>query len=152
MKDYQRLRRDESSRLSLTWNLHREISKLNYRVHTDAIKDNLFLPDLTQAQIMYKYASEADMLNVAVFGMTAKQWRENNPGKKGNIRDHADLNQLLVLANMESYNAILIEQGKPMPERLVLIREHAVKQLRTLAQVSMDNMPQLPGGAENDEE
>ncbi len=152
MKDYQRLRRDENSRLSLNWNLNREIAKLNYRVHTDAIKDNLLPPDLTQAQITYKYASEADMLNVAVFGMTAKQWRENNPGKKGNIRDHANLNQLLVLANMESYNAILIEQGMQMSERLVLIREHAVKQLQTLARVSIDNLPKLPGGDSNDEE
>ena len=152
MKDYQRLRCDERSRILLTWNLHREIAKLNYRFHTDAIKDNLFLPDLTQAQIMYKYASEADMLNVAVFGMTAKQWRENNPGKNGNIRDHADLNQLLVLANMESCNAILIEQGKPMSERLVLLREHAVKQLQTLAQVSLDNLPKLSGEDGNDEE
>lgn len=152
MKDYQRLRRDENSRLSLNWNLNREIAKLNYRVHTDAIKDNLIPPDLTQAQITYKYASEADMLNVAIFGMTAKQWRENNPGKKGNLRDHANLNQLLVLANMESYNAILIEQGMQMSERLVLIREHAVKQLQTLARVSMDNLPKLPGGDSNDEE
>ncbi len=83
------------------------------------------------------------MLNVAVFGMTAKQWRENNPGKKGNIRDNANLNQLLVLANMESYNAILIEQGMEMSKRLVHIREHAVKQMRTLAQVSIDNLPKI---------
>ncbi len=143
MKDYRRLKRDENSRLSLNWNLNREISKLNYRVHTDAIKDNLIPPELTPAQISYKYASEADMLNVAVFGMTAKQWRENNPDKKGNIRDNANLNQLLVLANMESYNAILIEQGMEMSRRLVHIREHAVKQMRTLAQVSIDNLPKI---------
>ena len=143
MKDYRRLKRDENSRLSLNWNLNREISKLNYRVHTDAIKDNLIPPELTPAQISYKYASEADMLNVAVFGMTAKQWRENNPDKKGNIRDNANLNQLLVLANMESYNAILIEQGMEMSRRLVHIREHAVKQIRTLAQVSIDNLPKI---------
>ncbi len=143
MKDYQRLKSDENSRLSLSWNLNREIAKLNYRVHTDAIKENLLPPDLTQAQIIFKYASEADMLNVAVFGMTARQWRENNPKEKGNLRDKADLNQLLVLANMESYNAILIEQGKQMSERLVLIREQAVKQLRTLAQVSINNLPDL---------
>ena len=143
MKDYQRLKSDENSRLSLSWNLNREIAKLNYRVHTDAIKENLLPPDLTQAQIIFKYASEADMLNVAVFGLTARQWRENNPKEKGNLRDKADLNQLLVLANMESYNAILIEQGKQMSERLVLIREQAVKQLRTLAQVSINNLPDL---------
>ena len=145
MKDYQRLRRDESSRLSLAWNLNREIAKLNYRIHTDAIKDNLIPPVLTQEQISYRYASEADMLNVAVFGMTAKQWCENTPDKKGNIRDHANLNQLLVLANMESYNAILIEQGMEMSERLVLIRQHAVKQIQTLAQVSIDNLPKIAG-------
>lgn len=147
MKDYQRLRRDESSRLSLAWNLHREIAKLNYRVHTDAIKDNLIPPELTQTQISYKYASEADMLNVALFGKTAKDWRDENPDKNGNMRDYATLNQLLVLANMESYNAILIEQGKQMSERLVLIREQAVKQLQTLDQVSLDNLPKLPEGA-----
>ena len=146
MKDYQRLKRDENSRLSLSWNLHREISKLNYRVHTDAIKENLLPPELTQAQISYKYASEADMLNVAVFGMTAKQWRDKHPGNKCNIRDQAELNQLLIMSNMESYNAILIEQGKSMSERLILIREHALRQLQTLAQISMDNLPRLLGG------
>ena len=151
MKDYQRLRRDESSRLSLAWNLHREIAKLNYRVHTDAIKDNLIPPELTQTQISYKYASEADMLNVALFGKTAKDWRDENPDKNGNMRDYATLNQLLVLANMESYNAILIEQGKQMSERLVLIREQAVKQLQTLDQVSLDNLPKLPEGDSNEE-
>ena len=151
MKDYQRLRRDESSRLSLAWNLHREVAKLNYRVHTDAIKDNLIPPELTQTQISYKYASEADMLNVALFGKTAKDWRDENPDKNGNMRDYATLNQLLVLANMESYNAILIEQGKQMSERLVLIREQAVKQLQTLDQVSLDNLPKLPEGDSNEE-
>ena len=151
MKDYQRLRRDESSRLSLAWNLHREIAKLNYRVHTDAIKDNLIPPELTPTQISYKYASEADMLNVALFGKTAKEWRDENPDKHGNMRDYATLNQLLVLANMESYNAILIEQVKQMSERLVLIREQAVKQLQTLDQVSLDNLPKLPGGDNNEE-
>lgn len=108
VKDYQRLRHDENSRLSLNWNLNREIAKLNYRIHTDAIKDNLIPPELTPQQISYKYASEADVLNVALFGKTAKQWREENPSRKGNMRDYADLNQLLVLANMESYNAILL--------------------------------------------
>ena len=144
MKDYQRLRRDESSRLSLAWNLHREIAKLNYHVHTDAIKDNLIPSELTPAQISYKYASEADMLNVALFGKTSKEWRDKNPDVIGNMRDQATLNQLLVLANMESYNAILIEQGKQMSERLVLIREQAVKQLQTLDQLRIDNLPGLP--------
>ena len=146
IKDYQRLKSDENSRLSLNWNLNREIAKLNYRIHTDAIKDNLIPPELTPEQISYKYANEADLLNVALFGKTAKQWRDSNPGKKGNMRDEANLNQLLVLANMESYNAILIEQEKLMSERLVLLREFAVKQMKTLAMVSMDGLKQLPGG------
>lgn len=146
MKDYRRLKADENSRLSLNWNLNREIAKLNYRIHTDAIKDNLIPPELTPEQISYKYANEADLLNVALFGRTAKQWRDANPGRKGNIRDDADLNQLLVLANMESYNAVLIGQGKKMSERLVLLRELAVKQMETLSLVSMDSLKRLPGG------
>lgn len=140
IKDYQRLKDDENSRLSLNWNLNREIAKLNYRIHTDAIKSNLIPPELTPEQINYKYSSEADMLNVALFGKTAKQWKEENPEKKGNMRDEADLNQLLVLANMESYNAILIEQRKPMSERLVLLHDLAVTQIRTLSKVSTDNL------------
>ena len=146
IKDYQRLKSDENSRLSLNWNLNREIAKLNYRIHTDAIKEHLIPPELTPEQISYKYANEADMLNVALFGKTAKQWRDTNPDKKGNIRDDANLNQLLVLANMESYNAILIGQGKTMSERLVLLRELAIKQMKTLVAVSMDGLEQLPGG------
>ena len=146
IKDYQRLKSDENSRLSLNWNLNREIAKLNYRIHTDAIKDYLIPPELTPEQISCKYANEADMLNVVLFGKTAKQWREANPGKKGNIRDEAELNQLLVLANMESYNAILIGQGKIMSERIVLLRELAVKQMETLSIVSMDGIKQLPCG------
>jgi len=146
IEDYQRLKRDENSRLSLNWNLNREIAKLNYRIHTDAIKDYLIPPELTSEQISYKYANEADMMNVVLFGKTAKQWRDANPGKKGNIRDDANLNQLLVLANMESYNAILIGQGKTMSERIVLLRELAVKQMETLSQVNMDGLKQLPGG------
>ena len=146
MKDYRRLKSDENSRLSLNWNLNREIARLNYRIQTDAIKDHLIPPELTPEQISYKYANEADMLNVVLFGKTAKQWRDENPGKKGNIRDAAELNQLLVLANMESYNAILIGQGKIMSERIVLLRELAVKQMETLSMVSMDGIKQLPGG------
>jgi hypothetical protein len=147
MKDYRRLKSDENSRLSLGWNLNREIAKLNYRIHTDAIKGNLIPPELTPAQISYTYASEADLLNVALFGQTAKQWRDTSPNKKGNMRDEANLNQLLVLANMESYNAVLIEQGKGQSERLVLLRELAVRQMETLASISMDSLPQLPGGS-----
>ena len=143
IKDYKRLKSDENSRLSLNWNLNREISKLNYRIHTDAIKDNLIPPELTPAQIAYTYASEADMLNVALFGKTAKQWREQNPEEKGNIRDSASINQLLVLANMESYNAILIEQGKEQSERLVILRDLALKQLRTLSSISNSSLPKI---------
>ena len=141
IKDYKRLKNDENSRLSLNWNLNREITKLNYRIHTDAIKVNLIPDDLTKEQISYKYANEADMLNVALFGKTAKEWRVANPDKKGNMRDEANINQLLVLANMESYNAVLIEQGKAQSERLILLHELAVKQMKTMERLSVDNLP-----------
>ena len=136
VKDYQRIKRDENSRLSLNWNLNREIAKLNYRIHTDAVKANLIPPELTPEQISYKYASEADMLNVAVFGKTAKEWRDSNPGVKGNIRDQADLNQLLVLANAESYNAVLIDQGMAQSERLILIRQLVIRQIQSLGKIA----------------
>ncbi|SES14512.1 KilA-N domain-containing protein [Lachnobacterium bovis] len=152
MKDYQRIKKDENSRLSLNWNLNREISKINYHIHTDAVKENLILPDLTPEQISFKYASEADLLNVALFGKTAKQWRDGNKGKKGNMRDYASLNQLLVLANMESYNAILIEQGKAQSERLVLLRQLVVRQMKTLEYVNNEGLRRLPGGENIDKE
>ena len=143
MKDYRRLKTDENSRLSLNWNLNREISKLNYRIHTDAIKDNLIPPELTSAQVACTYANEADLLNVVLFGKTAKQWKDENPTVKGNMRDAATLNQLLVLANLESYNAVLINQGKRQKERMELLRQLAVQQLQTLTTVSLDNLPKL---------
>ena len=143
VKDYQRIKHDENSRLALGWNLNREIAKLNYHIHTDAIKSNLIPPELTPEQIAFQYASEADLLNVALFGMTAKQWRDKNPDLKGNMRDDANLNQLLVLANMESYNAILIEQGKEQSERLVEMRALAVRQMQTLNEVSSNRLPML---------
>ena len=143
MKDYRRLKADENSRLSLNWNLNREISKLNYRIHTDAIKENLIPPELTSAQISYTYANEADMLNVILFGKTAKQWKDENSTVKGNMRDVATLNQLLVLANLESYNAVLINQGKKQKERMELLRQLAVQQLQTLETVSLNNLPKL---------
>ncbi len=149
IKDYKRIKKDENSKLSLNWNLNREIAKINYRIHTDAIKDNLIPPELTPEQISFKYASEADLLNVALFGMTAKQWRDSNKDKKGNMRDFASLNQLLVLANMESYNAILIEQGKPQSERLVLLRQLVVKQMQTLEYVNNEGLKRLPGASVN---
>ena len=145
MKDYRRLKYDENSRLSLSWNLNREISKLNYRVHTDAIQQNLIPSDLTKEQQSYVYADEADVLNVALFGMTATQWRSLSPGKKGNIRDYASLQQLLVLANMESYNALLIGQKISQPNRLQALRAMAIKQLQTLSSLDITGLPQLPG-------
>ncbi len=141
IKDYKRLKTDENSRLSLDWNLHREISKINYRIHTDAIKDNLILPELTPAQTSFTYASEADMLNVILFGMTAKEWRDSNVGKHGNIRDDASIDQLLVLANLESYNAVLINQNKTQKERMILLRELAINQLRTINGLSVAGLP-----------
>ena len=150
MKDYRRLKFDENSRLSLSWNLNREISKLNYRVHTNAIQQNLLPPDLTREQQSFVYADEADMLNVALFGLTAAQWRSQNQGCKGNIRDYASLQQLLVLANMESYNALLIEQKLPQTERLQLLRQMAVRQLQVLSSLDVTNLPSLPPGIGND--
>lgn len=143
MKDYRRLKTDENSRLSLSWNLNREISKLNYRIHTDAIKENLIPPELTAMQISYKYACEADMLNVVLFGKTAKQWRDENPKEKGNMRDAATINQLLILANLESYNAVLINQGKTQEERMKLLRQLVVQQLKTLNSLSVNNLPRI---------
>ena len=142
MKDYQRLKSDENSRLSLTWNLNREVAKLNYRVHTDAIKNNILPSDLTPEQMSCVYADEADMLNVVLFGMTAKQWREKNKDKKGNMRDYASISQLLVLANMESYNSILINQKKPQAERMKLLRELVIQQLTVLEKLDINMLPQ----------
>lgn len=150
MKDYRRLKTDENSRLSLNWNLNREISKLNYRIHTDAIKENLIPPELTSAQVAYTYANEADMLNVVLFGKTAKQWKDENPMGKGNMRDAATLNQLLVLANLESYNAVLINQGKNQKERMRLLRQLTVQQLQTLETVSLNNLPILGTTSQKD--
>ena len=141
IKDYKRLKAEENSRLSLNWNLNRELSKLNYRIHTDAIKANLIPPELTPAQISYTYASEADMLNVVLFGKTAKQWRDENQNETGNIRDQATIYQLLVLSNMESYNAILIQQGKSQAERMKLLHELAVQQMTTMSMLDLKKLP-----------
>ena len=140
MKDYRRLKEEESSRLCLDWDLSRAITKLNYKIHTDAIKENLIPPELTEEQINSIYASEADLLNVALFGKTAKQWREENKNKDGNIRDEATIEQLLVLANLESYNAILTTKIKDPKERLPLLREMVVRQLKSLASMSSDQL------------
>ena len=142
IQDYKRLKSDENSKLSLGWNLNREISKINYKIHTDAIKEYL-LKDLTNEQLSYKYASEADMLNVALFNKRAKQWREENPDLKGNMRDYASLNELLVLANMESYNAILISKGMEQKERMIELRKLARTQLISLEKLGDSGIKKL---------
>jgi hypothetical protein len=118
IKDYQRLKSDENSRISLDWNVKRVLAKVNYKIHTDAIRDNLIPPELTARQKSFVYADEADMLNVALFGQTAAEWRKANPGKDGNMRDHATIEQLLVLANLENVNALFIGKGMPQKERI----------------------------------
>ena len=139
IQDYKRLKADENSALSLGWNLNREISKINYKIHTDAIKAYL-LNDFTNEQLSYKYASEADMLNVALFNRRAKQWRDENPTLKGNMRDYASLNELLVLANMESYNAMLISKGIEQKERMIELRALARLQLASLEKLNSKNL------------
>ena len=147
IQDYKRLKADENSKLSLGWNLNREISKINYKIHTDAIKEYL-LKDLTSEQLSYQYASEADMLNVALFNKRAKQWREENPDLKGNMRDYASLNELLVLANMESYNAILIGKGKDQKERMIELRKLARTQLMSIEKLNNTGMKSLEDKSE----
>lgn len=132
IKDYQRLKGEESHRLSLDWNVKRILSKANYRIHTDAVKANLIPPELPKGRQGFIYADEADVLNVALFGKTAKQWRAENPGKKGNIRDYATIEQLLVLTNLENINALLIGQGVSQQERLERLREIVIDQLQVL--------------------
>ena len=130
--EFQRLKEDEQRRLSIEWNLQRTLSKINYRIHTDAIKDEIIPKIITKEQTMFVYANEADLLNVALFGKTAKQWREQNPDSEGNIRDYASLEQLVVLSNMESINALLIRQGLPQSERLVQLNSTAITQMQSL--------------------
>lgn len=142
IQDYKRLKSDENSKLSLGWNLNREISKINYKIHTDAIKEYL-LKDLTNEQLSYQYASEADMLNVALFNKRAKQWREENPDLKGNMRDYASLNELLILANMESYNAILIGKGMDQKERMIELRKLARTQLLSIEKLNNTGIKSL---------
>ena len=116
IKEFQRLKDDENNRNQLEWNLQRTISKINYRIHTDAIKENLIPKAITKQQVSFVYSNEADLLNVALFGMTAREWREQNPDAKGNIRDEATMEQLVVLSNMESINALLIRKELPQNE------------------------------------
>lgn len=132
IKEFQRLKEDENDRLKLSWNLQRTLAKVNYRIHTDAIKENLVPEAISKEKINFVYADEADMLNVALFGMTAKQWRDANPKVEGNIRDAATIEQLVVLSNMESINAVLIHQGLSQSERLLQLNKIAITQMKSL--------------------
>jgi len=132
VKEYQRLKADENDRLKLEWNFQRTLAKVNYHIHTDAIKENLIPAELSKQQISFVYANEADLLNVALFGKTAKEWRSQNPDAAGNIRDQATIEQLVVLSNMESINAVLIHQSLLQPERLMQLNQIAITQMRSL--------------------
>jgi hypothetical protein len=128
--EFQRLKEEEQKQLG--WTAKRELSKINYRIHTDAIKSHLIPEEVTPAQASIIYAEEADVLNVAMFGMTAKQWREANPDLKGNIRDYATINELICLSNMENINAVLINDGMPQGERLIKLNQIAIQQMQVL--------------------
>ncbi|MCL2247532.1 MAG: KilA-N domain-containing protein [Lentimicrobiaceae bacterium] len=132
IKEFQRLKSEEQQRLSLEWNLQRTLAKINYRIHTDAIKEQIIPPEITKEQAGFIYSSEADLLNVALFGKTAAQWRATNPELDGNIRDHATLEQLVVLSNLESVNAVLIREGLEQGERLIRLNQIAITQLTSL--------------------
>jgi hypothetical protein len=133
VKEFRRLKEDENHRLSLAWDLNRTLSKLNYRIHTDAIKAHLIPREITPVQAAITYANEADILNVALFGMTAKQWHDANPKLEGNMREHATVEQLLVLANIEGMNAEFIHMGLAQGERLKRLNQIAIRQMQTLA-------------------
>jgi hypothetical protein len=132
IKEFQRLKEDENDRLLLEWNLQRTLSKINYKIHTDAIKENLIPKELHKNQITFAYADEADLLNAALFGITAKEWRDTNPNAEGNIRDQASIEQLVVLSNMESINSVLIHQGLDQKERLLQLNKMAITQMNSL--------------------
>jgi hypothetical protein len=132
IKEFQRLKEEENSRLKLEWNLQRTLAKINYKIHTDAIKDKLIPKELTKTQTNIVYASEADMLNMALFGKTASEWRKENSDKEGNIRDYASIEQLVVLSNLESINSVLIHQGLTQNERLKQLNEIAILQMKSL--------------------
>ena len=142
IKEFQRLKEDENRRLSLAWNLNRTLSKLNYRIHTDAVKAHLIPPEVTPAQAASTYASEADLLNVALFGHTARYWRDANPKLEGNVRDYASIEQLLVLANMEGMNAEFIHMGLTQGERLKRLNQIAIRQMQVL---TSSNLKALTG-------
>jgi KilA-N domain len=132
LNEFQRLKNEENDRLKLEWNLQRTLSKVNYLIHTDAIKENLIPLEITKQQSSFVYANEADLLNVALFGITAKEWRENNPNQKGNMRDFASIEQLVVLSNLESINALLIRQELNQNERLIQLNKVAISQMKSL--------------------
>ena len=132
IKEFQRLKADENDRLKLDWNLQRTLAKVNYHIHTDAIKENLIPKELNKTQTTFVYASEADLLNAALFGITAKQWRDANPNAEGNIRDMATLEQMVVLSNLESINAVLIHQGLTQKERVIQLNKVAITQMNSL--------------------
>ena len=133
IKEFQRLKAEEQKQLD--WSVKRELAKINYRIHTDAIKDSIIIPlEISKEQATFVYASEADVLNVALFGMTAKEWRDKNPDKKGNIRDYAEVSQLICLSNLENLNAYLIERGINQSERLVELNRAAIRQMKVLAE------------------
>ena len=130
IKEFQRLKDEEQKQLG--WSAKRELAKINYRIHTDAIKENLIPAELTPAQISFVYANEADILNMALFGMTARQWQEKNPDKKDNIRDYASINELICLSNMENINAVLIADGLSQSDRLRKLNQIAISQMKVL--------------------
>lgn len=130
--EFQRLKEEENRALKLEWNLQRTLAKINYRIHTDAVKEKLIPPQITKDRITTIYATEADLLNVALFGITAREWRDANPDKEGNLRDHATLEQLVVLSNLESINAVLIHQGLPQSDRLPQLNNIAITQMKSL--------------------
>jgi hypothetical protein len=145
IKEFQRLKEDENRRLSLAWNLNRTLAKINYRLHTDAIQTHLIPAEVTPKQAASTYAEEADLLNVALFGQTAREWRDANPGKDGNVRDNATLEQLLVLANLENMNAEFIHMELPQGDRIRRLNAIAIRQMQTL---TARTAKQLKGGAD----
>ena len=142
IEEFQRLKEEEQKLLG--WSAKRELAKINYRIHTDAIKQNLIPQELTPAQKSFVYADEADMLNVAMFGKTAREWRDENPDLKGNIRDYATINQLICLSNMENLNAVFINEGLVQSERLVKLNKIAIQQMKVLENVDDKRILKLP--------
>jgi len=147
IKEFQRLKENEQGQIE--WNVKRQLTKINYRIHTDAVKENLIPHNLSPKQISMVYANEADVLNMALFGKTAKEWRDENPDKNGNIRDYANVNQLICLVNLENLNAVFINEGLPQHERLIKLNQIAIRQMEILLQnTSVKMLNDLPASAE----